>query len=250
MVAPNGARKSKTDHGQLPVTIRETVQTAKACHRAGADAIHLHVRNTDGSHSLDASLYREALDQLAEQVPELAVQITTESAGQFTPLEQRQVIRDVMPHYVSISVAEMLSVSWQKAVDFYRWCAQETIAVQHIVYGQDDLNTLNTLLDNNELSQRNLQLLYVLGRYTANQASDPEDLAPFLQWLTRNDVQADWAVCAFGKNETRCLQAALKVGGKVRVGFENSFWNYDGSLARDNAERVAEIRKVIDEMPT
>jgi uncharacterized protein (DUF849 family) len=98
------------------------------------------------------------------------------------------------------------------------------------------------------LSKDNLQLLFVLGRYTKNQTSTPEDLQLFTDWLTQNDVKADWATCAFGKNETACLQAALEAGGKARVGFENSFWMRDGTLARDNAERVAEISLLIDDL--
>ncbi len=53
-------------------------------------------------------------------------------------------------------------------------------------------------------------------------------------------------VCAFGHGETAALAAALKAGGKARVGFENSLWNADGSLARDNAERVAAIAALHD----
>lgn len=247
MVAPNGARRSKADHPDLPISISETVDTAKLCFEAGADAIHLHVRNSDGSHSLDTGLYREALDQLAIKVPNLVVQITTEAVGQYTPTEQMRVVKEVLPSYVSICLAELLSGDHDAAAEFYRWCTEESISVQHILYGQDDLNQLESMLERGRLSKRNLQLLFVLGRYTKNQTSEPEDLLPFTHWLTKNDVQADWSVCAFGKNETRCLRAALQAGGKVRVGFENSFWNADGSLAKDNAERVREIKKLINQ---
>ncbi|MDZ4135170.1 MAG: 3-keto-5-aminohexanoate cleavage protein, partial [Paracoccaceae bacterium] len=52
-------------------------------------------------------------------------------------------------------------------------------------------------------------------------------------------------LCAFGAAETACLAAAFAQGGKARVGFENSLWHADGSLARDNAERVAAIAALI-----
>ena len=45
MVAPNGARKVKKDHPEVPLTIQETVEVARNCYEAGAGAIHLHVRN-------------------------------------------------------------------------------------------------------------------------------------------------------------------------------------------------------------
>ena len=54
MVAPNGARRLKKDHPAVPLTINETVETAKACYKEGAEAIHLHVRDKNGQHVLDA----------------------------------------------------------------------------------------------------------------------------------------------------------------------------------------------------
>ena len=73
------------------------------------------------------------------------------------------------------------------------------------------------------------------------QESDPRDLQPFIDALRMADISADWAACAFGRNETASLAAAFAAGGKARVGFENSLWNADGTVATDNAERVREI---------
>ena len=61
MVAPNGARKLKKDHPAVPLTISEIVVSAKSCNKAGAGAIHFHVRDKDGQHVLDSGLYKEAL---------------------------------------------------------------------------------------------------------------------------------------------------------------------------------------------
>lgn len=51
----------------------------------------------------------------------------------------------------------------------------------------------------------------------------------------------DWMLCSFGADETASLVEAVRAGGKVRVGFENSLLNADGSRAADNAERVREV---------
>ena len=60
---------------------------------------------------------------------------------------------------------------------------------------------------------------------------DPRDLDGFLEAAEDLPVAADWMVCAFGRGETAALAAALAAGGKARVGFENSLWHTDGSLA-------------------
>ena len=61
MVAPNGARKTKEDHPNLPITISEIVKEAVNCFHKGANAIHAHVRDKKGDHCLDVGLYRELL---------------------------------------------------------------------------------------------------------------------------------------------------------------------------------------------
>ena len=60
-----------------------------------------------------------------------------------------------------------------------------------------------------------------------------------------DDMKFDWMLCAFGAGETDSLTDAARIGGKARVGFENSLWNKDGSLAQDNAMRVREVDTAI-----
>jgi 3-keto-5-aminohexanoate cleavage enzyme len=113
--------------------------------------------------------------------------------------------------------------------------------VQHILYAPDEVTRLAALAADGIVPRDDMQLLFVLGRYARDQESDPADLQPFLDALTATGLSADWAVCAFGRGETAALGAAFKAGGKARVGFENSLWNADGSVAVDNAERVRAI---------
>lgn len=244
MVAPTGARKTKSDHPALPMTLAETIQSAKACFNAGADGLHLHIRDAQGKHLLDAGQYREALEALHDAVPDMAVQITTEAAFCYSPQQQRQIVKQVCPDLVSVSLAEMTADADQTAVlDFYAWAAAAGIAVQHILYGPEDLQMFAAMQDQGHLGTAPLQAIFVLGRYTALQQSTPADLAPFLTWLRGLDVSLDWAVCAFGAQETACLTAAARAGGKLRLGFENNVINADGTIAADNAERVADVAK-------
>lgn len=243
MVAPNGARRGKADHPALPVTLPEIVETARACAEAGADGLHLHLRDADGAHVLDAGLYREALAELRTVVPGMAIQITTEAVGQYDAPHQRRVALDSGAALVSAALREMTVDTPDKvATGFYHDCAARGIAVQHILYGPEDFDLLIRLVPAPLLHSRDLQLIFVLGRYTRDQESDPSDLAPFLHALTEHDLAPDWAVCAFGRGETACLVKAHRRGGKLRVGFENSLWHADGQLARDNAERVQAVR--------
>ncbi len=242
MVAPNGARRGKADHPELPVTLPEIVQTARVCAKAGADGLHLHLRDANGAHVLDAGLYREALAELRGAVPDMAVQATTEAAGRYSAPHQRRVALDSGAALVSAALREMTADTPDAvATAFYRDCAERGIAVQHILYAPEDFDLLTRLLPAPLLRAPDLQLIFVLGRYSRDQESDPADLHPFLRALRAHDLAPDWAVCAFGRAETACLMEAHRHGGKLRVGFENSLWHADGRIARDNAERVSAV---------
>ena len=99
---------------------------------------------------------------------------------------------------------------------------------------------------NKIIPQQNLQVLYVLGRYEKSFQSSTNDLDPFILEHKSILTSIDWGVCAFGKAETDCLIKAFSLGGKLRVGFENNFYNQNGTLASSNAERVAEVSKLIN----
>lgn len=239
MVAPNGARLTKADHPDLPITVEETVNTAIACWDAGATGLHAHVRNPDATHVLDAGLYRALIAKMAVSCPGMLVQITTEALGQYTPAEQREIVRAVMPATVSISVREMLSEG--PAPDFYYWAQDANVAVQHILYDVEDIARLDHEVTTGRIPKENLQALIVLGRYTNGQYSDPNMLPPLVEQLSQVAPAIDWAACAFGRTETDCLQRAFDLGGKARVGFENNLFDSTGKLAKNNAARVAEI---------
>ena len=54
------------------------------------------------------------------------------------------------------------------------------------------------------------------------------------------------AICAFAEQEQICLQKAVSLGGKVRVGFENSLFMPDGTIAENNTERVTAARTLFE----
>lgn len=242
MVAPNGGRRTKQDHRALPITIDEIVQCAVDCHAAGATGIHAHVRDDHGQHVLDAGLYAELLSECARVVPGMQVQITTEAVGRYLPREQRILVESLRPSSVSIALREILQEA-DTAVTrrFFAFCDEAEIAVQHILYDADEVDLLKAHIADGLIPVSGLQVLHVLGRYSPGQVSSPTDLDLPLARQHSTGLQADWAVCAFGADETACLVQAVSQGGKARIGFENNLLDEHGQPAQHNAARVLEL---------
>lgn len=238
-VAPNGSRRGKADHPAIPLTQDEILREAAEWRDAGASVLHLHVRDRDGRHSLDADAYAELFAKLRPIVGrDTVLQMTTESGGIFGREAQIEALRAVRPEAVSIALRE-IAPEESHASEFaalIEWMQKERIAPQIILYDRADLNRLLAWAKQGVVDASSLSVLYVLGRYSADQRSNPVDLLGFLGVETL--PFRDWMVCAFGPNEGRCAALAALLGGHVRAGFENNIYLASGEVAQNNAELI------------
>ena len=114
-----------------------------------------------------------------------------------------------------------------------------------------DYQLLASLVDRNIIQTKSLEVLYVLGKYSANQESTPDQLDPFLAFrdqLSSHLRPAREMICAFGRGQIPCLLRAASEGIDVRVGFENNLINVMGQRADNNAELVKQIAATCQNM--
>lgn len=243
-VAPNGARKLKADHPAIPLTPEELALEAQACVDAGACMIHLHVRDDEGGHSLDPDRYKRAIAAIRDRVGDgLIVQITTEAVGIYKPDEQMASVRAVEPEAVSTAIRELVEdeTAEDAARDFYAWAHENGTLVQYILYDAADVKRFIDLRARGVLPDGPCSVLYVLGRYSVGQRSQPSDLLAFLEAAAGSDHDWHWSVCAFGPLEGACALTVAGLGGHARVGMENNTLLNDGSLAPGNAALVRQV---------
>ena len=237
-VAPNGARKHRDDHPQLPLTADELAQCAAECVAAGASMMHVHVRDAAGRHSLAVDDYRAATAAIHARVADaLVLQLTSEAGGRYTPAEQVACLEALAPEAVSLAIRELFATpddATRTAKLVSRYTAHGTM-IQYIVYSPHDIARCVELHAAGVLPQPVPNLLLVLGSYAGQRAGRPADLLPMLAALPAG---WPWSVCAFGADEWRCMTAAALLGGHARVGFENNLALPTGTAAPDNAALV------------
>ncbi len=240
--APNGARRGKADHPALPLTAAEMAATAAACREAGAAMLHLHVRDRDGRHLLDAEAYRDATAAVRRAVgEEMVVQITTEAAGRYDRHHQMAVARAAGAEAVSLAVREIVpdAAAEVEAAAFLAGLHNAGVMLQFILYAPAEIARYRDLRRRGVIPGGTA--LFVLGRYGAREA-EPSDLAAFLEaW---GEGAEPWMLCAFGRRERDCVRAAAAAGGHARVGFENNLHLPGGGLAPDNAALVVAAAEV------
>lgn len=246
-VAPNGGRRTKADHPALPITPDELADVAAASLDAGAAMIHVHVRDRDGHHLLDAEVYRAATAAIRASVGDrLVLQITSEALGLYRPEEQMRVVLETQPEAVSLALRELVPDPMHEAgfAAFLETLRVEKVTPQIILYTPEEASYLAALTGRGLIPFDNLPVLYVLGRYAVGQTSRPADLLPFL--APGIPAARHWMVCAFGGQEAACVTTAALLGGHARVGFENNLFLPDGTLASGNQDLVVATRRAIE----
>lgn len=241
-VAPNGGRRTKADHPAIPLTPAELARTAAECLEAGAAMIHVHVRRADGRHLLDADAYVETTRAIRAEVGDrMVIQITTEALGIYTPIEQIAVLKAVRPEAASLALRELApdEAAEPAFAEALEWMKRESVCPQIILYDPAEAVRLTAMIERGVVPWPDIPVLYVLGRYTVSQTSQPADLLAF---IAPNAPRFDhWSVCAFGKHEAACVTAGALLGGDVRVGFENNLLTPGGSVASSNASLVEPV---------
>jgi 3-keto-5-aminohexanoate cleavage enzyme len=246
-VAPNGGRKTKADHPGLPITAEELARTAAECLDQGAAMLHLHVRDAEGVHLLDAEAYRAAIGRICAAIGDrLVVQITSESMGRYSRAQQMAVVLDTNPEAASFALRELAPEKKDEKLfgDFLDRLKWLRVWPQIILYSPEEAQRLAAMQKQGLIPFDRVAVLYVLGRFSILRRAAPSDLLPFLA----PDMPrfASWSVCAFGRREAACVVAGALFGGHVRVGFENNTVLPGGEQAATNADLVGAAARALD----
>jgi len=240
-VAPNGARMSKADHPALPVTPKELADCAEECVQAGAAMIHLHVRDDQQKHILDADRYIDATRAIRQRLgDDIVIQVTTEAVGQYKADEQRFLVQNLKPEAVSLGLRELLPEGGDEKTfaDFWQWMRKERIWPQIILYNDNDIQRLIDMRTRGIFDADHLSVLVVLGRYGKGFGEPRNLISPY--FLLENQKDMDWSVCAFGPQENACIATAATLGGHARIGFENNHIMADTTVAKNNAALISQ----------
>ncbi|MCL2435593.1 MAG: 3-keto-5-aminohexanoate cleavage protein, partial [Lentimicrobiaceae bacterium] len=85
-----GAEVLKEHNPAVPYTVEELVREAKSAYEAGASIIHLHVRWDDGTPTQDKGRFKEVMDAILKEIPDVIIQPSTGGAVGMTDDERLQ----------------------------------------------------------------------------------------------------------------------------------------------------------------
>ena len=276
--AVTGAIHTPTMSDHLPLTPDEIADQAVGAAEAGAAILHLHARDPrDGRPTPDPAVFMEFLPRI-KQGTDAVVNITTGGGLGMTVEERLAAALVARPEVASLNMGSMNFGIFPAADRYTSWKHDWE---EPYLRGTDDFIFRNTFKDIGRILRElgeahgtrfefecyDVGHLYNLAHFLdrglvrpplfvqtifgilGGIGPDKENLAFMKQTADRLFGDAwEWSVLGAGRHQmSLCTMGAL-MGGNVRVGLEDSLHAGRGRLARSNAEQVAKIRRILEEL--
>ena len=240
-VAPTGAETPKSAWPQLPTTLTELVDEARACEAAGATMIHVHIRDDDHAPTLDPGRLRETVGALRAETG-LIVQLSTGGSVR-DPLEARLAVLDARPDSCSLTCGtvnfgdDVFLNPWPFRVRLYERAREAGVVPEFELFDLGQVHALGRLLrECGPPAGGRVHADFVLGVPGGMPATVPA-LVAGVQALPAEVTS--WSATGIGRGHLPVMAAALALGGHLRVGMEDNLYFAAGRPVAGNAELVA-----------
>ena len=275
--AVTGAIHTPTMSDALPYTADDIAGQAIAAAEAGASILHLHARNpNDGSVSIDTDDFAAFLPRI-KQATNSVVNIST-GGSMMTSIEDRIApALKFSPEMCSLNMGSMnfsfhplakrydtWKFDWEKEYvensDGYIFrntfsdigkvaenLAPHDVKFEHECYDVGHLYNLRFCMDIG-LFKAPIFLQFVMGILGG---IGPEVDNLIFMKRTADRLFGDdyrWSVLGAGAAQMPLATTASQMGGHVRVGLEDSLFISRGKLAENNAQQVAKIKRIVEDL--
>jgi uncharacterized protein (DUF849 family) len=276
--AITGGIHTPTMSDALPYTLDEISAQSIAAAEAGAAILHLHARDPrDGRPTPDPAVFMQFLPRI-KQSTDAVINVTTGGSLSMTVEQRLAAPLVVKPEMCSLNMGSMNFGIYPLADRYSKFKFDWE---EPYLRGTDDFIFRNTFRDierilkmlGDEHGTRFEHECYDVGHlYNLAHFVDRGLVRPpfFVQTIfgILGGIGADmrnvmfmketadrlfggdyyWSVLAAGRAQIPFATQAAMMGGNVRVGLEDSLYIGRGKLATSNAEQVAKIRRIVEEL--
>jgi len=276
--AVTGSIHTPTMTPYLPITPDEIAEGAIGAAEAGASILHLHARDPkDGRPTPDPKVFMQFLPKIKAGTDAI-INITTGGGHNMTVQERLALPLVAKPEVCSLNMGSMnfgLYPALEKRKEWkYDWEPQYLAATRDFIfrntfkdieyslkhlgeecgtrfefecYDVGHLYNLAHLLER-KLAKPPLFVQTIFG-ILGGIGPEPENLMHMKHTADRLfGDQYLWSILGAGRHQMGLVTMGALMGGNVRVGLEDSIYVGKGQLAKSNAEQVAKIRRILEEL--
>jgi uncharacterized protein (DUF849 family) len=262
----------------LPITPDEIARESIAAAEAGASVLHLHARDPkDGRPTPDPAVFMQFLPRIKQNC-DAVVNITTGGGHGMTIEERTAAAMTAKPELASFNMGSMnfgLFPALEKLSEFkHPWERAHLENTRDFIFRNTFKDMERLLKDLGEGCGTRFEFecydvghLYNLAHFVDRGMVKPPFFVQTIFGIL-GGIGADhenlvhmkriadklfgedyhWSVLAAGRHQMSFVTQSAIMGGHVRVGLEDSLYLGKGELAKSNAEQVAKIRRIVEEL--
>ena len=247
-VAITGSVPTKNDNPAVPISISEQIESTQECFELGASIVHCHVRNDDGTPSIDREKYRILKEGIEKYCPGMIIQLST--GGRSGHGFDRGKMLTLKPDMASLTVGSnnFPTRVYENPPDLVDWLAEEmiknSIKPEIEVFDLSHIHQAAILKKQSKL-KGNLYIQFVMGVKNAMPA-DFDVFKYYIKTVKRLLPKASWCGAGIGKNQRILNEWCVKAGGHVRTGLEDNIRIDKNNLASSNASLVNIAKEICE----
>lgn len=244
-----GAEVTKKDNPNVPYTVKEIAKEAKKAYEAGASIIHLHVREDNGTPTQSFERFKECIDAIKKECPDVIIEPSTGGAVGMDNDERLSPVF-LKPEIASLDCGTCnfgkndIFVNTEETIRYFAKKMNEFEVKPEIeVFDKGMIDTALRLY-REKLLKAPLQFNFVMGVRGGINAS-LMDLAFMKASIPEGSA---FTVTGIGKAQFTMAAMTIAAGGHVRVGFEDNIYIRKGVLAKSNGEMVEKAVRISKEI--
>ena len=246
--AISGAEVTKEHNPAVPYTVEECVREAKMAYEAGASIIHLHVRTDDGTPTQDKNRFKEVMDAIKAEIPDVIIQPSTGGAVGMSNDERLQPT-ELNPEMATLDCGTLnfggdeIFENTENTIKYFGERMIERGIKPELEVFDKSMIDMALRLHKKGYIQKPMHFDFVMGVNGGISGT----LRDFV--FLRGSIPADatYTVAGVGRFEFPLAVAAIIDGGHVRVGLEDNTYISKGVLAKSNAELVEKVVRLAKE---
>ncbi len=248
-VAPTGLAISRKQSPHLPMTPKEITRETIDSYKAGAGAVHLHMRDEDGKPTNDPKIFRRVLDEIKAQCPDIIFDIPAilgeTEEEKLAPLDIPEV--ETSPLQPGPMIVGKILVARPRPADVQfaaKYMQERGVKPELAVHDLSHLACADMLLIKPGLLEEPLYYNVVL-HLPGSTYGTPANLVNLVERLPQG---AKWMLSVAGRPSLDMYTLAIIMGGHVRIGLEDMVYLYGRSdeLAKSNAQCVEKIVEIAE----
>ena len=254
-VAPCGSFLGKDANPNIPTSPEEIAEEVYRAWNEGASLAHIHARNKEGLATTDPEVFREISRLIREKGCDIVFEFSTSPGREEgASIEDGFKVLEANPELASFNVGCAVFMHagqerirpWTRSFDERMVQAMLGKVIKpefELYYGIGSVLEVKYLVEKLPVAKP-YWIDFPLGMQRTAQNMTPYTPKNLMHLVDQLPEDSMFMTMGIGADETPAVVQSILLGGHARVGFEDNIYYTKGVLAKSNAEYVARIARI------